>query len=162
MASSSSSSSSSVVSDDVVKTPLLPTEPIRYIKIIAGTGDESRAFIVNRAVMVKYSKVCEDLLSLDDERYEFNTTFSLGTGAAGATSGGAGSSCGTAGTGGAMPELEFRTVAPKAMKITLEFFLWKFRYSNVAIELIPEFPLPPKTERLINMHVLISSNELRC
>jgi len=152
MASSSSSSSSSptatIVTDDLPPPPpLLPTEPIEYVKISCGEGEARHTFIVNRAALVKYSNVCSDLLGIGDEADSVQSSFSL---------------IGAASRGGAMKELEFTTIPARTMKTTLEHILWKFRYANVDLELIPEFPLPPKTDKLANMHLLVSANELRC
>ncbi len=158
-ASSSSSSSSSSDPIDLTKEPfpLFSGNPVKYVKIFAGKGDQVQVFLMNIEA-AQFSNGMKDLLSLSQQYDDLSKETS--------SSSSSSSSSSTLGDDNEkdeeeMPELYFEEIPGPAMRVVVEFLLYKLRFSKVRLTRIPEFPLGhlPKPTGL---HVLIAANQLCC
>lgn len=140
MASSSSSSSSSAELDlNEEPKPLFSDAPIRYITLVAGSGDDIQEFTLNEEA-AKTSGLINDMLSL--------TGF-------GEEEEGASSSS-------SRKRLEFPDIPGPAMKIICDHMIYKFRYANVITTRIPKFTGLDEIPSTLGLHVVVATNALRC
>jgi hypothetical protein len=141
MASSSSSSSAELDLNEEPK-PLFSDAPIRYITLIAGSGDDIQEFTLNEEA-AKTSGLIKDMLELTGFGEEDEEGSSLSSSSS-------------------RKRLEFPDIPGPAMKIICDHMIYKFRYANVITTRIPKFTGLDEIPSTLGLHVVVATNALRC